>query len=47
LAKATGTAMRTSPAPQAEVSAAQAPGSVPPSAQPARTFPLEEQKKNQ
>ena len=47
LAKATGTAVRTSPAPQAEVSAAQAPGTVPPSAQPARTFPLEEQKKNQ
>src|ERR1700685_938502 len=47
LTKATGTAVRTSPAPQAEVSAAQAPDTVPPSAQPARTFPLEEQKKNQ
>ena len=44
LAKATGTAVRTSPAPQAEVSAAQPPGTVPPSAAPARTFPLEEQK---
>ncbi|MGO9933430.1 MAG: lipid-binding SYLF domain-containing protein [Steroidobacteraceae bacterium] len=45
LAKATGTALRTSPAPQAEVSAAQTPGTVPPSAEPARTYPLEEQKK--
>jgi lipid-binding SYLF domain-containing protein len=46
LAKATGTAaVRTSPAPQAELSAAQSPGTVPPSAQPARTYPLEEQKK--
>jgi len=44
LAKATGTVVRTSPAPQAEVSAAQAPGTPPPSAQPARTYPLEEQK---
>ncbi|HWX81098.1 MAG TPA: lipid-binding SYLF domain-containing protein [Steroidobacteraceae bacterium] len=45
LAKATGTAVRASPAPQAEVSAAQTPASVPPSAQPARTYPLEEQKR--
>jgi len=45
LAKATGTAVRASPAPQAEVSAAQTPPVVPPSAQPARTYPLEEQKR--
>jgi lipid-binding SYLF domain-containing protein len=45
LAKATGTALRTSPAPQAELSAAQSPATTPPSAQPARTYPLEEQKK--
>ena len=46
LGKATGTAaVRTSPAPQSELSAAQSPGTVPPSAQPARTYPLEEQKK--
>jgi lipid-binding SYLF domain-containing protein len=45
LAKATGTALRASPAPQAEVSAAQTPAAVPPSAEPARTYPLEEQKR--
>jgi len=45
LAKATGTAVRTSPAPQAEVSASQAPPTTPPSAEPARTYPLEEPKK--
>jgi lipid-binding SYLF domain-containing protein len=45
LAKATGSALRTSPAPQAELSAAQAPSTVAPSAAPARTYPLEEQKK--
>jgi lipid-binding SYLF domain-containing protein len=45
LAKASGTGVRTSPVPQAEVSAAQPPGTAPPSAQPARTFPLEEQKR--
>src|SRR5271155_5807700 len=39
LAKATGTAVRTSPAPQAEVSASQAPPTTPPSAEPARTYP--------
>jgi lipid-binding SYLF domain-containing protein len=46
LAQATGTAVRTSPAPQAEVpsTAAQPPGA-PPTAEPARTYPLEEQKK--
>src|SRR5277367_454318 len=45
LAKATGTAVRTSPVPQAELSAAQSPAAVAPSAEPARTYPLEEQKK--
>jgi lipid-binding SYLF domain-containing protein len=45
LAKATGTAVRASPAPQAEVSAAQTPAAVPPSAEPARTYPLEEPKR--
>jgi len=45
LAKATGGVVRASPAPQAEVPAAQAAGTVPPSAAPARTYPLEEQKK--
>jgi lipid-binding SYLF domain-containing protein len=45
LAQSTRTAVRTSPAPQAELSAAQAPSTVAPSAAPARTYPLEEQKK--
>jgi len=45
LAKATGTGVRTGPAPQAEASAAQPPGAVPPSGEPARTYPLEEQKR--
>ncbi len=46
LAQATGTTMRTSPAPQADVpaTAGQPPGA-PPTAEPARTYPLEEQKK--
>src|SRR5580658_2711724 len=46
LAQATGTATRTSPAPQADVpaTAGQPPGA-PPTAEPARTYPLEEQKK--
>jgi lipid-binding SYLF domain-containing protein len=48
LAQATRTAVRASPAPQAEVpatpSAAQTPGTVPPNADGARTYPLEEQK---
>jgi lipid-binding SYLF domain-containing protein len=46
LAQATGTAVRTSPAAQAEVpaTAGQPPGA-PPTAEPARTYPLEEQKK--
>jgi lipid-binding SYLF domain-containing protein len=46
LAQATGTAIRTSPAPQADVpaTAAQPPG-VAPTSEPARTYPLEEQKK--
>jgi lipid-binding SYLF domain-containing protein len=51
LAQATGTAVRASPAPQAEVAAAPPgtpgtppPGTPPPVAQPARTYPLEEQK---
>src|SRR5471032_1479770 len=46
LAQATGTAIRTSPAPQADVPAtAGQPPSVAPTAEPARTYPLEEQKK--
>jgi lipid-binding SYLF domain-containing protein len=46
LAQATGTAVRTSPAPQAELpaTAAQPPGAAP-TAEPARTYPLDEQKK--
>jgi lipid-binding SYLF domain-containing protein len=46
LAQATGTAPRTSPVPQADVpaTAGQPPG-VAPTAEPARTYPLEEQKK--
>jgi lipid-binding SYLF domain-containing protein len=47
LAQATRTSVRTSPAPQADVpatSAAQATGAPPPSAEPPRTYPLEEQK---
>jgi lipid-binding SYLF domain-containing protein len=46
LAQATGTTLRTSPAPQADVpaTAGQPPG-VAPTAEPARTYPLEEQKK--
>ena len=46
LAQATGTATRTSPAPQADVpaTAGQPPGAAP-TAEPARTYPLEEQKK--
>jgi lipid-binding SYLF domain-containing protein len=47
LALATHTAVRTSPAPQADVpaaAAAQAPNAVPPSAEPPRTYPLEPQK---
>ncbi len=45
LAQATGTSVRTSPAPQADVPAVPppAPGS-PPSAEPARTYPLEQQR---
>jgi lipid-binding SYLF domain-containing protein len=46
LALSTGTAVRVSPAPLADVPAGTAPpGAVPPSAEPARTYPLEEQKK--
>jgi lipid-binding SYLF domain-containing protein len=47
LAQATGTAIRTSPAPQADVpaTAGQPPPGVAPTAEPARTYPLEEQKK--
>ena len=47
LAQATHTAVRNSPAPQADMpaaAAAQAPNAVPPSAEPPRTYPLEEQK---
>src|SRR5450755_1927659 len=48
LAQATRTAVRASPAPQAEVpatpAAAQTPGTVPPNADAARTYPLEDQK---
>jgi len=47
LAQATGTAIRTSPAPQADVPAVagQPPPGVAPTAEPARTYPLEDQKK--
>src|ERR1700677_841448 len=46
LAQATGTAIRTSPAPQADVPAiAGQPPAGAPTAEPARTYPLEEQKK--
>jgi lipid-binding SYLF domain-containing protein len=47
LAQATGTAVRTSPAPQADVPAiaGQPPPGVAPTAEPARTYPLEDQKK--
>ena len=47
LAQATGTAIRTSPAPQADVPAVavQPPPGVEPTAEPARTYPLEDQKK--
>ena len=44
LAQATGTQVRGSPAPQAEI-AAQAPPSAPLTSEPARTYPLEDQKK--
>ena len=46
LAQLTHTAVRTSPAPQADMPAtsAQAPTTAPPSAEPPRTYPLEEQK---
>ncbi len=46
LAQSTGTALRTSPAPQADVpaTAGQPPGPAP-TGEPARTYPLEEQKK--
>jgi lipid-binding SYLF domain-containing protein len=47
LAQATGTAIRTSPAPQADVPAiaGQPPPGAAPTAEPARTYPLEDQKK--
>jgi lipid-binding SYLF domain-containing protein len=45
LAQATGTLARTSPAPQADVPAGAPPNTVAPVAEPARTYPLEEQKK--
>lgn len=46
LAQATGTAIRSSPVPQAEVPAtAGPPANVAPTAEPARTYPLEEQKR--
>src|ERR1700678_524669 len=47
VAQATGTAIRTSPAPQADVPAVagQPPPGVAPTAEPARTYPLEDQKK--
>ena len=46
LAQVTHTAVRSSPAPQADVPAtsAQAPASAPPAAEPPRTYPLEQQK---
>jgi lipid-binding SYLF domain-containing protein len=46
LAQATGTTVRGSPAPQADIAAqAQPPAAAPLTAEPARTYPLEEQKK--
>jgi len=47
LAQATGTAIRTSPVPQADVpaTAGQPPPGTAPTVEPARTYPLEEQKK--
>jgi lipid-binding SYLF domain-containing protein len=47
LAQATGTAIRTSPAPQADVPAiaGQSPPGAAPTAEPARTYPLDDQKK--
>jgi lipid-binding SYLF domain-containing protein len=47
LALSTGTAVRASPAPLADIpaGAAQTAGGIPPGAEPARTYPLEEQKK--
>ncbi|HTC39175.1 MAG TPA: lipid-binding SYLF domain-containing protein, partial [Steroidobacteraceae bacterium] len=45
LAQATGTAIRTSPAPQADVAATAGQPAGAPTAEPARTYPLEEQKK--
>jgi len=47
LAQATGTALRTSPVPQADIPAiaGQPPPGVAPTAEPAHTYPLEEQKK--
>jgi hypothetical protein len=47
LAQATGSAVRTSPVPQADVpaTAGQPPPGVAPTVEPARTYPLEEQKK--
>jgi lipid-binding SYLF domain-containing protein len=45
LAQATGTAVRPSPVPQAEVPATAGQAAVAPTNEPARTYPLEEQKK--
>jgi len=45
LAQATRTAIRTSPAPQADVPATAGQPAGAPTAEPARTYPLEEQKK--
>ena len=45
LAQATGTAVRPSPVPQADVPATAGQATVAPTAEPARTYPLEEQKK--
>src|SRR5450432_2753747 len=45
LAQATGTQLRSSPAPQADVPATAGQPSVAPTAEPARTYPLEDQKK--
>jgi lipid-binding SYLF domain-containing protein len=45
LAQATGTGVRGSPAPQADVPATAGQPNVAPTAEPARTYPLEEQKK--
>jgi lipid-binding SYLF domain-containing protein len=44
LAKSTGTTIHASPAPQADQAAAPAPGAAPLTAEPARTYPLEQQK---